>query len=40
MTSLRKLVTFMYFWVNYCENNIDRIPIAVEDIDHLFRLAN
>ena len=31
----------MYFRVNYCdENHIERIPIAVENIDHLFRLAS
>ena len=30
-------VTYMYFWLNYCdENHIERIPIAVKDIDHLF----
>ena len=30
----------MYFWLNYCnENHIERIPIAVENIDHLFGLA-
>ena len=40
-SSLRKPVTFMYFWLNYyCdENHIERIPIAVRNIDHLFRLA-
>ena len=32
---------YMYFWLNYCdENHIERIPIAVKDIDHLFRLAS
>ena len=31
----------MYFRLNYCdENHIERIPIAVENIDHLFRLAS
>ena len=31
----------MYFRVNYCdENHIERIPIAVENIDHLFRLVS
>ena len=31
----------MYFWLNYCnENHIERIPIAVKDIDHLFHLAS
>ena len=37
----QKPVTFMYFWLNYCDkNNSERIPIAVKDIDHLFRLAS
>ena len=37
----QKPVTFMYFWLNYCDkNHIERIPIAVKDIDHLFRLAS
>ena len=33
---------FMYFWLNYCDENhqIERIPIAVENIGHLFHLAN
>ena len=32
---------FMYFWLNYCDgNHIERIPIAVKNIDHLFRLAS
>ena len=31
---------FMYFWLNYCdENHAERIPIAVKNIDHLFRKA-
>ena len=31
---LQKPVTFMYFWLNYCdENHIERIPVAVKDID-------
>ena len=39
--SLQKPVVFMYFWLNYCnENHIERIPIAVKDIDHLFHLAS
>ena len=30
----------MYFWLNFCdENHIQRIPIAVKNIDHLFHLA-
>ena len=33
--------TFMFFWLSYCdENQIERIPIAVQNIDHLFRLAS
>ena len=33
--------TFMYFWLNYCDrNHIERIPIAVKNIDHLFRMAS
>ena len=32
---------FMYFWLNYCdENHVERIPIAVKNIDHLFHLAS
>ena len=32
---------FMYFWLNYCDGNqVERIPIAVENIDHLFHLAS
>ena len=31
----------MYFRLNYCDkNHIERVPIAVENIDHLFRLAS
>ena len=32
---------FMYFWLNYCDENhrIERIPVAVKDIYHLFNLA-
>ena len=32
----------MYFWLNYCYENyhIERIPIAMENIDHLFHLAS
>ena len=34
-------ITFMYFWLNYCdENHIERIPVAVKNIDHLFNLAS
>ena len=39
---LQKPVTFMYFRLNYCDENhhIERIPIAVKNIDHLFHLAS
>ena len=31
----------MYFWLNYCdENHIERISVAVKDIDHIFRLVS
>ena len=32
----------MYFWLNYSDENhhIERIPVAVKDIDHLFNLAS
>ena len=34
-------LTFMYFWLNYCDkNHIERIPVAVKNIDHLFRMAS
>ena len=37
--SFQKPVTFMYFWLNYCDgNHIEKIPIAVKVIDHRFRL--
>ena len=30
----------MYFWLNYSdENHIERITVAVKDIDHLFYLT-
>ena len=33
--------TFMYFWLNYSDANpIERIPIPVKHIDHLFHLAS
>ena len=32
---------FMYFWLNYCdENHVEKIPIAVKNINHLFHLAS
>ena len=40
-SSFQKPVTFMYFWLNYCDkNHIERIPVAVENINHLSRLAS
>ena len=39
MYSLQKPVVFMYFWLNYCnENQIERIPVGVKNIDHLFNM--
>ena len=34
--------TFMYFWLNYSDgnNHIERIPVAVKNIAHLFRMAS
>ena len=30
----------MYFWLNYCDkNHIERISIAVKNIDHLFNMV-
>ena len=35
------IASFQYFWLNYChENHIERIPVAVKNIDHLFNLAS
>ena len=40
-SSFQKPVVFMYFWLNYCnENHIERIPVAMKNIDHLFNMAN
>ena len=40
-TYSQKPVTFMYFWLNYCDkNHIERIPVAVKNIDHLSRMAS
>ena len=39
--SLQKPVVFMYFWLNYCnENHVEKIPVAVKNIDHLLNLAS
>ena len=39
---LRKPVTLMNFWLNYCDENhhIERVLVAVKDIYHLFNLAS
>ena len=39
---LQKPVTFMYFWLDYCDENhhIERIPVAVKDIGHPFNMEN
>ena len=40
-SSFQEPVTFMYFWLNYCDkNHIERIPVAVKNIDHLFNMAS
>ena len=37
----QKPVTFMYFWLNYCDkDHIERIPVVVKDIDHLYDMAS
>ena len=37
----QKPVTFMYFWLNYCDkNHMERISIAVKDIYHLFNMVS
>ena len=30
----------MCFWLNYCVDHIERIPMTVKNIDHLFNLAS
>ena len=40
METHRNPVTFMYFCLNYCDKKqIEKIPVAVKNIDHLFNLA-
>ena len=40
-TYSQKPVTFIYFWSDYCdENHIERIPIAVKNIGHLFNMVS
>ena len=40
-TFFQKPVTFMCFWLNYWDENhhIERITVAVKNIDHLFSIA-
>ena len=40
-SSFQKPVAFMYFWLNYCDENrhIERIPITLKDIDHFFNMT-
>ena len=39
--SLQKpIASFMYFWLNYCDENIKRISPAVKSIDHPFNMAS
>ena len=41
METFQKPVTFMYFWLNYLnKNHIERISVAVKDIDHLFNMTS
>ena len=43
MYSLQKLVVFTCLWLNYCDENthpIKKILVAVNNIDHLFRMAS
>ena len=39
-SSFQKPVVFMYFWLSYCNDNIERNPAAVKNIDRLFRMAS
>ena len=33
--------TLMYFWLHYSnENHTEKIPVAVQNIDHLLRMAS
>ena len=32
---------FMYFWLHYCDkNHIEKVSVAVKNIDHIFNLAS
>ena len=38
---LQKPIAFMYFWLDYFdENHIEKIPVAVKNIDHHLNLAS
>ena len=40
---LWKPIAVMCFWSNYCNENthhIERIPVGVKNIDHLFQMAS
>ena len=39
-SSLQKPITFMYFCLNYCNDYVERIPVAVKNIDQLFNMAS
>ena len=40
-TYSQKPVTFMYFWMNYCDgNHIERTSIVMKNINLLFHLSN
>ena len=40
-SSFQKSATLMYFWLNYLDkNHIERIPVAVKSIGHLFRMVS
>ena len=33
--------SLQYFWLNYCdEDHIEKIPVAVKNIDHLFNIGS
>ena len=39
--TLRQPVTFIYFGLNYCnDNHIERIPVTVKNIDHIFNIVS
>ena len=43
MYSFKKPVVFKYLWLNYCDENtdhIEKIPVAVKDMNHLFRMTS